>query len=248
MSQLDKMDGPGGTTRGWLAKQGDDKLSAQLKRSKKRYFVLDGAKMRYYTGAEKDGAPSGDMKGAIDLVSLQTMKRAGDTLFLTTSSENPKTGDLETRGWILKGASIPMVQKWEMEIRSSGSRAGAPAFTVPSAHPRVDPADVYGYSGDDGTGAAAAADMQVQRQLDPVELSSQIQRRDQQAEDIERTMLEVNDIYKDLAGLVADQGSQLHSIEANINATDSRVEHGLGDLNKGAGHLGVGTKKYMADP
>jgi hypothetical protein len=101
------------------------------------------------------------MKGAIDLVSLQTMKRAGDTLFLTTSSENPKTGDLETRGWILKGASIPMVQKWEMEIRSSGSRAGAPAFTVPSAHPRVDPADVYGYSGDDGTGAAAAADMQV---------------------------------------------------------------------------------------
>jgi hypothetical protein len=43
-------------------------------------------------------------------------------------------------------------------------------------------------------------------------------------------MLEVNDIYKDLAGLVADQGSQLHSIEANINATDSRVEHGLGDL------------------
>jgi hypothetical protein len=29
---------------------------------------------------------------------------------------------------------------------------------------------------------------------------------------------------------VADQGSQLHSIEANINATDSRVEHGLGDL------------------
>lgn len=72
--------------------------------------------------------------------------------------------------------------------------------------------------------------IQVQKQMDPVEMSEEIRRRDEQAEHIEKTMLEVNDIYKDLANLVSDQGSMLQSIEANIDDTNSRVEHGLTDL------------------
>lgn len=91
------------------------------------------------------------MKGAIDLAQMQSLKRESDTLSLATSAENPKTGDWETRQWILKASTVPAAQKWESEIRSSGTRAGAPAFTVAEVEPpRVD----YG-------GQAAAEPVQV---------------------------------------------------------------------------------------
>ena len=44
--------------------------------------------------------------------------------------------------------------------------------------------------------------------------------------------LEVNDIFKDLGNLVVEQGEMLDSIEYNMTATSTHVEHGREELGK----------------
>ena len=62
--------------------------------------------------------------------------------------------------------------------------------------------------------------------------SSVIAERETAIKDIESTMMEVNDIYKDLSTLVVEQGAQLDNIEANMSAADSSVESGVTQLSK----------------
>jgi len=62
--------------------------------------------------------------------------------------------------------------------------------------------------------------------------SSVIRQRDQEVAKIEDTMMQVNDIYRDLATMVDDQGQQLDNIEANMATTEERVESGVQQLVK----------------
>jgi len=62
--------------------------------------------------------------------------------------------------------------------------------------------------------------------------SSVIQERETAIKDIESTMIEVNEIYKDLSTLVVAQGDQLDSIESNMNNVDENVESGVVQLTK----------------
>eukprot|EP00038_Savillea_parva_P007581 m.171126 g.171126 ORF g.171126 m.171126 type:complete len:243 (+) comp13336_c0_seq1:118-846(+) len=59
-----------------------------------------------------------------------------------------------------------------------------------------------------------------------------IRQRDEEVAKIESTMIEVNDIYRDLAQLVDEQGEALDNIENNMSLTDERVEKGAGQLVK----------------
>lgn len=69
-------------------------------------------------------------------------------------------------------------------------------------------------------------------QMAPDEFANVIQDRDKAMENIEHTMIEVNDIYRDLSSLVHDQGKMLDSIEANIDNSDQRIDAGIDELNK----------------
>lgn len=62
--------------------------------------------------------------------------------------------------------------------------------------------------------------------------SSLIQEREEGMKEIERTMLEVNDIYRDLATIVHEQGDQLDNIEANMSFVENNVEQGVVNLVK----------------
>jgi len=60
--------------------------------------------------------------------------------------------------------------------------------------------------------------------------SSIIADRDESIKNIEETMTEVNEIYRDLSTLVVEQGSQLDNIEANMSSADSSVVSGTEQL------------------
>lgn len=66
---------------------------------------------------------------------------------------------------------------------------------------------------------ASKAARQSQAQVTPEVHSEMIAQRDEQMQQIESTMLEVNDIYRDLANLVHEQGDMLDSIEGNMVRT-----------------------------
>mmetsp|Transcript_28446 Transcript_28446/g.85229 ORF Transcript_28446/g.85229 Transcript_28446/m.85229 type:complete len:250 (+) Transcript_28446:11-760(+) len=77
-------------------------------------------------------------------------------------------------------------------------------------------------------------DMQQEREMMGNQIdytSSLITERDEAIADIEATMLEVNDIYKDLSTLVVEQGAALDNIEANMSMADSNVESGAAQLS-----------------
>lgn len=60
--------------------------------------------------------------------------------------------------------------------------------------------------------------------------SSLIVEREEAIKEIEATMVEVNDIYRDLSTLVVEQGAQLDNIEANMSSADASVESGVQQL------------------
>merc|ERR1712166_603168 len=60
--------------------------------------------------------------------------------------------------------------------------------------------------------------------------SSIIADREEAIKEIEGTMTEVNEIYRDLSTLVVEQGSQLDNIEANMSSADSSVVSGTEQL------------------
>ena len=62
--------------------------------------------------------------------------------------------------------------------------------------------------------------------------SNMIQKRDQDVAEIEETMVQINEIYKDLSVLVSDQGQVLDNIESNIAMADGDVHTGLLSLEK----------------
>ncbi|XP_011670466.1 syntaxin-12 isoform X1 [Strongylocentrotus purpuratus] len=53
-----------------------------------------------------------------------------------------------------------------------------------------------------------------------------IQEREEQIRQIEATMLDVNEIFKDLSMMVSEQGDMIDSIEANVDRAGDNVEEG----------------------
>jgi t-SNARE complex subunit (syntaxin) len=56
--------------------------------------------------------------------------------------------------------------------------------------------------------------------------------RDQSIREIEKTVVELNDIFKDLSSLVSEQGSMLDNIESNIDVSVQQVSKGTEQLRK----------------
>lgn len=72
-----------------------------------------------------------------------------------------------------------------------------------------------------------------------------IREREEGMKEIEATMSEVNDIFRDLATLVHEQGYQLDNIESNMTLADSHVEKGAGELTKASDYQKKARNKML---
>lgn len=59
-----------------------------------------------------------------------------------------------------------------------------------------------------------------------------IQYRDQAIRSLQRDMSEVNDMFKDLASLVSEQGEYVNDIASNVHAASEDVNTGVDEVNK----------------
>jgi len=59
-----------------------------------------------------------------------------------------------------------------------------------------------------------------------------IREREEGIKEIEKTVVEVNDIFRDLSALVAEQGSMIDSIESNIETSVVHTSKGVEELQK----------------
>jgi len=62
------------------------------------------------------------------------------------------------------------------------------------------------------------------------------QEREEGVREIEAAVLEVNEIFTDLASLVQDQGAHIDNIESNLVDTSTNVESGVAQLRKASKH------------
>jgi len=115
-----------------------------------------------------------------------------------------------------------------------GDQVGQPLPVAAAANETLKAARAAGYGDDERTRLIE------QEHRDKMEMmgnqidysTSLITEREDAIKEIESTMLEVNEIYKDLSTLVVEQGAALDNIEANMSVADSNVESGAGQLSQ----------------
>eukprot|EP00794_Sanderia_malayensis_P004699 gene4699-5314_t len=87
----------------------------------------------------------------------------------------------------------------------------------------------------------SAPQMQMQTEA---ELSlDMIKEREDAIRKLESDILDVNDIFKDLALMVHEQGEMIESIEANVESASANVEHANVQLEKARGYQKASRKK-----
>lgn len=72
-----------------------------------------------------------------------------------------------------------------------------------------------------------------------------IEEREEGIRALESTMLEVNDIFRDLSSIIHDQGEMLDNIESNITVASSNVESGTEQLGKASRYQKKARNKAM---
>lgn len=75
--------------------------------------------------------------------------------------------------------------------------------------------------------------------LQQVDLTaSLLEEREQNIDDIARSVQEVNEVFKDLANLVEKQGEDVAKIEVNVGEAHAQTEAGVAHLTKAAEYQG----------
>eukprot|EP00045_Choanoeca_perplexa_P000588 m.15069 g.15069 ORF g.15069 m.15069 type:complete len:262 (+) comp10411_c0_seq1:187-972(+) len=75
--------------------------------------------------------------------------------------------------------------------------------------------------------------------------TAQIHEREQGVRELESQMVEVNDIFKDLATIVQEQGDQLDTIESHLTTTYDRVDGGVEQLTRASQYQKKARNKAM---
>lgn len=93
---------------------------------------------------------------------------------------------------------------------------------------------------------------QEQRRQEQEQMHAQMQfnqsmiiEREEGMKEIESTMLEINEIFRDLSMAVHEQGGMLDNIEANMTSADAHVESGTGQLVKASDYQKKARNKMM---
>jgi len=89
----------------------------------------------------------------------------------------------------------------------------------------------------DWTNDAGSQQVMSQKQLLMLEEnSSLVEQREKEIQNVVRSIVDLNTIFKDIAHMVADQGSVLDRIDFNVEQAQVKVHHGLVELQKAEGH------------
>uniref|UniRef100_A0A5K3EP71 t-SNARE coiled-coil homology domain-containing protein n=1 Tax=Mesocestoides corti TaxID=53468 RepID=A0A5K3EP71_MESCO len=75
-----------------------------------------------------------------------------------------------------------------------------------------------------------------QTQMLLAENTKAVEQREQEITQIVRSIHELNEIFRDVAQLVVDQGTLVDRIDYNVEQTQLRVQEGLGQLTKAEAH------------
>lgn len=81
----------------------------------------------------------------------------------------------------------------------------------------------------------------VQQELNVNE--AMIQERKDEMQNVHTKIVQVNDIFKDLAGMVEDQGEQIEQIQGDLQFAEKKTEAGVKELNKAEAYQKSSTKK-----
>ena len=74
--------------------------------------------------------------------------------------------------------------------------------------------------------------MRTQMMLEEEQNLEQLQERERAVRQLEADITDVNQIFKDLAAMVHDQGEMVDSIEANVETSSIRVNEGAEQLRQ----------------
>ena len=74
--------------------------------------------------------------------------------------------------------------------------------------------------------------MKTQMMLEEEQNLEQLQEREKAVRQLEADIMDVNQIFKDLAAMVHDQGEMVDSIEANVETASIRVNEGTDQLRQ----------------
>ena len=79
---------------------------------------------------------------------------------------------------------------------------------------------------------AGNSQMKTQMMLEEEQNLEQLQERERAVRQLEADITDVNQIFKDLAAMVHDQGEMVDSIEANVETSSIRVNEGAEQLRQ----------------
>ena len=79
---------------------------------------------------------------------------------------------------------------------------------------------------------AGNTQMKTQMMLEEEQNLEQLQERERAVRQLEADITDVNQIFKDLAAMVHDQGEMVDSIEANVETSSIRVNEGAEQLRQ----------------
>jgi syntaxin 1B/2/3 len=101
-------------------------------------------------------------------------------------------------------------------------------YTITGEHPDEETIESIIETGKSESFLQQAIQYQGLRQI--TETVQEIQERHNAMKDIEKNLLELHQIFMDMAVLVESQGEQLNDIEQQVNKADSFVQRGTGEL------------------
>jgi hypothetical protein len=102
--------------------------------------------------------------------------------------------------------------------------------------------------GPSGTPVMSEEEKMIQQQLVQQELDvneALIQERKDDMQQVHSKIVQVNDIFKDLASMVEDQGEQIETIRGDLQVAEKKTESGVKELDKAQGYQKASTKKLM---
>ena len=103
----------------------------------------------------------------------------------------------------------------------------------------------YDQQDDESSSLVATHNRQVLQQIDnEAEFNDMlIREREQGIKEIETTVLEVNEMFRDLGTIVTEQGVMIDSIENHIETAAIETDHGVEELVKAQGHQKSANRK-----
>lgn len=136
-------------------------------------------------------------------------------------------------------SSTAGVPTYGSSTSSMGAATSNPFASSSSSSSYSAPASSSGLYGGGRAGNAKNNEAAIMAQLQQVDLTEALMaEREQGIEEVSQEVVAVNEVMRDLAGLVNEQGKQLEELETNVTSAQKSTETGVGHLQQAAKYAG----------